>query len=159
MTYLIIKTVTEDNKPSSVNYRNTEKEAVELVSEIGGDSFYVVNPNIDLKYITVNTTSKSITVNTNRITMDGYEVRIKAIKAEAMRRILARCKGWQQSNIQFRALFLLEKGEANWTAEEVEQSRLDRIEVLWIQDMQARSGELEISLPDDYTNDTHWVFV
>jgi len=84
--------------------------------------------------------------------------KIRRVKAEANRRIVALCPEWKQRNLTAQAAQLAKKGEANWTTAEADAWAAG--EALWLQiaAIRAASDTIEAMdpLPVDVTDDTLW---
>lgn len=84
---------------------------------------------------------------------------VEAVKAEAMRRILAICPEWKQRNLTAQAAILAEKGRASWTADELAAWNAGR--AIWdqIAAIRSRSDAIEAMdpIPADFADDQHWM--
>lgn len=67
-----------------------------------------------------------------------------AIKAQARVLILSVFPEWRQANMTARAVELLRKGEASWTAAETAEAAVIEGAWGWIKAVRARSGALEV---------------
>ena len=83
---------------------------------------------------------------------------VEAVKAEAMRRILAICTEWKQRNLTAQAAILAEKGHAGWTADELAAWNAGK--AIWdqIAAIRSRSDAIEAMdpIPADFADDQHW---
>ena len=83
---------------------------------------------------------------------------IEAVKAEAMRRILALCPEWKQRNLTAQAAILAEKGRAGWTTDEFAAWNAGK--AIWdqIAAIRSRSDAIEAMdpIPADFADDQHW---
>ncbi|MBF0453622.1 MAG: hypothetical protein HQL72_02255 [Magnetococcales bacterium] len=118
---------------------------------------------------TQNRNGQSINVQTDRVVvtelvrdMTAEEIsslensKITAIKGEAGRRITARFPDWKQRNLIARGLELTRIGDANLTPEQSAEFQEIQSAWAWVESVRTKSGELEKSLPDDFTADHHW---
>jgi len=98
MTYLIIANWDANFRPDRVNWKDTEGEAQALVdlliSKGDTDAFYIPTPSDDIRYVRVNPSNKSVTV-------DASEVSAKAFVAlrRERNRLLHDTDWWASSDL------------------------------------------------------------
>jgi hypothetical protein len=83
---------------------------------------------------------------------------VDQVKGEAQRRIYEVYPQWKQANMTARAVELVRKGEANWTAQEQAESQALDAAWVWVKSIREKSNTLESMkpIPTDYTNDSYW---
>ena len=89
---------------------------------------------------------------------DPVVITAEMIKGEAGRRILAKYPEWKQANMTARMVELNKiRAEAgSWTT--AEQTEVDAIQAAWdwVKSARAASDALELTLPADYNDNSHW---
>jgi hypothetical protein len=85
-------------------------------------------------------------------------VTIDDVRLEAQRRIYARYPQWKQANMTARAVELLRKGEAKWSADDVAESTALDAAWTWIASIRAKSDDLIAlrPIPADFADDAYW---
>ena len=80
------------------------------------------------------------------------------IKMEARRRILLVFPDWKQTNMVARGVELQDAWRQNgeWTAGEIAEAAALQTAWDWIKSVRAASDALELSLPADFGDDSHW---
>jgi hypothetical protein len=112
------------------------------------DSAFVVNvPNTDRIGILM----RSQGLSSPFVTIDD-------VRLEAQRRIYARYPQWKQANMTARAVELLRKGEAKWSADDVAESTALDAAWTWIASIRAKSDDLIAlrPIPADFADDAYW---
>jgi len=89
---------------------------------------------------------------------DPVAVTAEMVKGEARRRILVQYPEWKQANLTARMVELNKiRAEAgSWTT--AEQAEVDAIQGAWdwVKSIRAASDALELTLPEDYVNNSYW---
>lgn len=82
------------------------------------------------------------------------------VKLEAQRRIYELYPQWKQANMTARAVELLQKGQANWSAEEQAEAAALNASWAWLKQVRQKSNELELldPIPAEYQHDSYWNF-
>lgn len=82
----------------------------------------------------------------------------RQIKGEAQRRILEFCPDWKQRNCMMRMTELVEKKAEGETLTQDELDEYDELKAVaaHIKALREDSDALELTLPDDYKDDSHW---